>query len=73
MQNSIRHSLSLGPYFRKTQVAGFQGKKGFQWETVPNKQLTLNQEISKFLAEEGKTPQEYGIESLYGADFCRKY
>ena len=73
LQNSIRHCLSLGPYFRKTQVAGFHGKKGFQWEAVPDKLPALEQEIAKFLTEEGKMPQDFGIESLYSTGFRCKF
>lgn len=55
------------------KTAGFHGKKGFQWEAIPDKLPALDQEISKFLAEEGKTPQQFGIESLCTKQFRCKF
>ena len=52
-QNSIRHSLSLGHYFRKMEKGGSQGKKGFHWEVIPKKRAALDREIERFMEEEG--------------------
>ncbi len=57
LQNSVRHSLSLGQYFRKverTPSSGWHGKKGFHWEIVPGKNETLRTEVEKYLREEGR-------------------
>ena len=50
-QNSIRHSLSLGQYFRK--VDRKHGKKGFHWEVAAKKKAALDKEIEHFMKQEG--------------------
>jgi len=50
----VRHSLSLGQYFRKVERKdGYQGKKGFHWEVVPEKKAALDKEVERFMNEEG--------------------
>ena len=50
----MRHSLSLGQYFQKVERKdGYQGKKGFHWEVVPEKKAALDKEVERFMREEG--------------------
>lgn len=56
LQNCVRHSLSLGQYFRKVErTDGWHGKKGFHWEIIPDKRLSLDTELEKFLIEGGRS------------------
>ena len=56
IQNSIRHSLSLGHYFRKVQSAsGYQGRKGCFWEFVPEKKANIVAEVERFLKQERRS------------------
>ena len=32
---------------------GYQGKKGFHWEVVPEKKAALDKEVERFMNEEG--------------------
>ena len=32
---------------------GYQGKKGFHWEVVPEKKTALDREVERFMREEG--------------------
>ena len=50
-QNSVRHSLSLGRFFRKVERTGT--KRGFYWEVVPGKKAALDKELERFMREEG--------------------
>lgn len=36
-------------------------KKGFRWQVVANKQNAVHQEILRYLAATGQTPQSHGI------------
>ena len=54
LQSSIRHSLSLGSYFRKADANSSNqlfGKKGHFWEVVPDKQAMLDKEIASYFAQ----------------------
>ncbi len=53
LQNSVRHSLSLGHYFRKaaSHGAGAASKpKGNLWEIIPDKAEALRKEVDSFVA-----------------------
>ena len=55
MQNSVRHSLSLGKNFRKVQSAScLQVRKGFLWEFVPQNKAAVMAEVERFLKQEEK-------------------
>lgn len=60
LQNSVRHNLSLNASFRKvTRTDGWQGKKGFFWETAPGKKDAVNSEIDTFLKSTGRELQPH--------------
>ena len=55
MQNSIRHSLSLGKYFRKVKSSScLEMRKGFLWEFVPENKTAIMTEVQGFLKQEVK-------------------
>ena len=65
MQNSIRHSLSLGKYFRKVQSASglpLESGKGYFWEFDPQNKATIMSEVERFLKQEGNS----NVESISG-------
>lgn len=49
-QNSLRHSLSLGHYFRKYNSDKLVTKKGHLWEVDPQRASELDKEMYMFLA-----------------------
>ena len=51
MQNSLRHSLSLGHYFRKYNSDKLVTKKGHLWEVDPQRAAELDKEMYMFLAK----------------------
>ena len=56
----MRHNLSLNASFRKvTRNDGWQGKKGFFWETAPEKRDMVNAEIDTFLKSTGRELQPH--------------
>lgn len=50
LQNSLRHSLSLGHYFRKYNSDKLVTKKGHLWEVDPQRSAELDKEMYMFLA-----------------------
>lgn len=51
LQNSLRHSLSLGHYFRKYNSDKLVTKKGHLWEVDPQRAAELDKEMYMFLAK----------------------
>ena len=57
-QNSVRHNLSLGTTFRKVlRNEDWQGKKGYFWEIAPNQSASIDNEMERFLVQEGQTSE----------------
>ena len=66
LQNSIRHSLSLGKYFRKVQSASFlEMQKGFLWEFIPQNKAAIMAEVERFLKQEVKDSFSGELHVLY--------
>ncbi len=70
LQNSVRHSLSLGHYFRKTAShgAGAASKpKGNLWEIIPDKAEALRKEVDSFVAPSIISTQQRLINGTFEA------
>ena len=66
MQNCVRHNLSLNHHFRKMlRDEGWEGKKGYFWEIIPESAETLEKEMEKFLKTEKRTLDDMRATLLY--------
>lgn len=65
LQNSLRHSLSLGHYFRKYNSDKLVTKKGHLWEVDPQRAAELDKEMYMFLARGMPGKNDYYTTWLY--------